>query len=262
MSEGIDPGRIASRALANTGIVVGGHADLQQLIAVSTAGNKPDKVPEPIGSISGARSKAGVYRIVTLSANDPITAIFLLAAALTKWEVVVPSDEVSPAARAVMKRYYDAHSSDSDKIIKNHSDTRRHTSTEPYMRAAYCGPIPGFDLEKALENGMAAMPDDSRENRWELMDKAELSFINAYRDKKRTKRDVYGHLSKLLSTGKFDVLLKELDKSIFGYEDEVRDSVKFIDDNLDEINDVWSFSTDHYTKAAWKNIYGVYEALK
>ncbi len=105
----VDISRLMPRVSKGRGLITTASFMGERLVAISDVDSSPIddiEVPTVVGSVSGIMSSNG-WVLNTLYADDPITAIYLLGAALAKWKNVTPDKAVSPAAKAVIKRYWD-----------------------------------------------------------------------------------------------------------------------------------------------------------
>lgn len=192
LGEALDVGAMANRGLATRGVVVADAQGGEYLVAVSTKDSATYPIaydatlPKVTGSASG-QNKGDAWQLRTLYADDPSTAVMLLGAAIEHWQRVVPDDSVSPAAQAVIKRYFQAYQDD-PKRIEN--------ADLGFLKATYLAPI-GFNLSAALANGEKAAADAvdpatppvkelGRVKAW-LQIVAKKGFEAAYDDVKRTK---------------------------------------------------------------------------
>lgn len=201
--EGADIGALASRGLKTRGIVIDNkNEDAEIIIVVSSDATETysrahnSQLPKIMGAAEGERtSTLGVWQLRTLFADDPVTAVMLMTAALNHWEAVMPDFSVSPAAKAVMKRYYDANVGDESKIDDHFDPNRR---AEKYLKALYLGPIGSFDLNAALKIGdvtvnaavdpqLPPVKDTDRVKGW-LGICSQHGFQTAYNDPDKTKR--------------------------------------------------------------------------
>jgi hypothetical protein len=208
LGEALDVGAMANRGLGNRGIVVADAQGGEYLVAVSTKDSASYPIaydatlPKVLGSAAG-KQEAGGWRLHTLYADDPVTAIMLLGAALERWKKVLPDASVSPAAQAVMKRYFDTYKDDPSRIELNadpdrpsHGKSIWQPDGDDFLKAAYLGPV-GFNLAKASSSGDQAIDaavdpatppvkEAGRVRAW-LQIVAKKGFEAAYDDVKRTK---------------------------------------------------------------------------
>lgn len=192
MNEALDVGRLANRGLGSRGIVVCPISGAEYLVAISTQESETYKIahnaslPKVLGSAAGQQS-GNDWRLRTLYADDAASAIMLLGAAVERWKRVVPDESVSPAAAAVINRYFQAYKDDPDRI--------ENPDLGP-LNATYLGPV-GFNLSAAEQHGDAAVTatvdpenppvkEPKRIRAWiQLL--AQRGFDAAYRDNKKTK---------------------------------------------------------------------------
>jgi len=208
LGEALDVGAMANRGLATRGIVIADAQGGEYLVAVSTKDSASYSIaydstlPKVVGSAAG-KQEAGGWRLHTLYADDPSTAVMLLGAALERWKKVLPDAAVSPAAQAVMKRYFQAYKDDPSRIELNADPERQahgksiwQPDGDDFLKAAYLAPV-GFNLNAALANGEKAAADAvdtetppikeiGRVRAW-LQIIAKKGFEAAYDDVKRTK---------------------------------------------------------------------------
>ncbi len=167
-----DVGALASRGLKNCGIVDAGFdgSGEQDLIAISLRSKQqlgPNNLPRVLGAVSGEVDEDNdgnqYFTLTTLYADDPSSMVVLLAAALSKWKIVVPDFSVSPAAQGVLKRYYQLFKDDPSKIKK----LRKKETPTPWLHVAYLGPVDGFDVKAAessadevIQQVVGENPDD------------------------------------------------------------------------------------------------------
>ena len=201
--EGADIGALASRGLKSRAVIVGGdggEGSVEWIIVVSST-EKVDRhgnqFPKILAGVEGERTTEDTWAIRTLFSEDPVSAIVVLAASLGRWKRVVPDRDVSPAAKAVIKRYYDANKDDYQKIDQ---DPYLEGDRRQYLQAIYLGPLPGFNLRAALQKGDALVNDtvihddpDERLNTPErvrsvLVKQMINGFGDAYQDPDRTKK--------------------------------------------------------------------------
>lgn len=192
LGEALDVGAMANRGLGTRGIVVADVQGGEYLVAVSLKDSATYPIaydaalPKVLGSATG-QSKGDVWQLRTLYADDPVTAVMLMGAAIEHWRRVVPDDSVSPAAQAVIKRYFEAYKDD-PKRIEN--------ADQGFLKATYLGPV-GFDFNKASGAGDRAVEaavdpatppvkESGRVRAW-LQIVAKKGFEAAYDDIKRTK---------------------------------------------------------------------------
>ena len=201
LSEALNVAAMANRGLGMRGLVVTKTgSSTETIVAVSTKQTvfyRPyhGDVPKVLGAAVSVADLSG-RRLKTLYADDATTAVMLLAASFEKWQWVVPDQSVSPAARQILKRYFDEFKDD-PKMIELDADTKRKDPDDPvYLRAAYLGPV-GFDLGRAIGLGDQAVeaviePEDKSQEETEnvkqwITNCAKEGFTAAYGDAARTK---------------------------------------------------------------------------
>jgi len=201
LSEALNVAAMANRGLATRGLVTQASAkSTESIVAVSAKQTEFYKsyggeIPKVLGAAVSTQDLLG-RRLNTLYADDATTAVMLLAASFEKWEWVVPDQSVSPAARQLLKRYFEEFKDDASKIQLG-ADTKRKDPNDPdFLRAAYLGPV-GFELNRAVQTGEAAViatiePEDlSKEEIANVKDwvtnRAKKGFSEAYGDDARTK---------------------------------------------------------------------------
>lgn len=201
LTEGANIGALAARGLTSRGIVIDPNNGGEIIVVVSKdkrvtyrlAHNS--ELPLIFGAAEGELVEPGVWRLRTLYADDPVSAVMAMTAALNRWKRVVPDHSVSPAAKAVIRRYYDANKDDPMKVDDNFDVER---NALPYLKAAYLGPVAGFSLKTAIAQGDVAVdaainPENQpvknadRVRGW-LAQCAQHGFQDAFQDDSKTKR--------------------------------------------------------------------------
>ncbi len=190
--EALDVGSAANKGLGSRGIVVQNVHAGEYIIAVSMKELATYEIayngefPKVLGSASGQRA-GDVWMLRTLYADDPVTAVMLLAAALERWGHVIPDDITTPASQAVIKRYFQTYKNDPQKI---------ENADKGFLGATYLGPV-GFNMSSAEANGDKAVKDaidpdhigkseEGRVKTW-LQIISKKGFEAAYTNMKRTK---------------------------------------------------------------------------
>ena len=131
-----------------------------------------------MGGISASRRNDGFYIIDKLWANRPTDAVVLLMSALSVWKKIDPSRTVSPAARSIIKRYYEE-SKDDPKRVQQHIGASRTRDTVPYLNAGY---LDAGDFNAAP----ILVQEDNRNEIWKLYQSFEDGFDAACEDDDRT----------------------------------------------------------------------------
>lgn len=134
-------------------------------------------------------------RLEMLWADDPASALFVLAVALFEEKNVVPDHSVAPNAQAILKRYYLTYKEDpkriEDKVLDINND-------KPWLNAVYHA-VPGWDGSAAKKNGEKLVEKEAEKatlGQYEIIDelrmKGRTEFVDAYSDPTKT-----GHLTSL-----------------------------------------------------------------
>ena len=182
LPEAFDVGSMASRGLSGRAIIIDPSEvakDDQHIVVVSTTQKQPteciDKdtgdtrtvfIQKTMGFAAATRTTIKhsqrdahdpryVWQITTLYADDPITALMLLGTALHVWRAVIPDSFTSPAASALIKRYYDENKNDKNLIrrLTKHEHNDDLDERGNHLNAIYMGPIAGFDPGAAIRLG-------------------------------------------------------------------------------------------------------------
>ena len=156
------------------------------------------ELPTILGAAVGEPAGDNTWRLRTLYAEDPTTAIMLMGAAIERWKRVLPDYSVSPAAQAVLKRYFEQNVDDPTKVeVGADSANRKDQNEADFLKSAYLAPV-GFDLGRAEDNGDAAVNSavdanippvkEARRVREWLRQLASKGFDEAYKSDIKTKR--------------------------------------------------------------------------
>lgn len=186
--------RLATKGAKNSGVVIDLHDSYlgengQTVLVVSKT-----------GQVKGAAelykitvTKKPVWKMHTLWADAPTTAMTVLAASLERFKAIVPDETVSPAAQAMIKRYFDENKDDPTKVAKDAAP--EHHDGPDFLRAAYLGPV-GFDLTSALQAGddiILSMIDKSQSDLEDedavvrtLLNQGRYGFNKSYASPKKT----------------------------------------------------------------------------
>ncbi len=220
LTEDVDVIAYANRLASKVPLVFMDYGQRQKLVALSSTDTVEAEEdidwcdhPKVIGMVEVRLKKEGICEVQMFFADSPQAAVTLLAASLEKWRYLVPDTEVSPAAQQVIKRYFNKHRGNPNKISSL-------TDEVPYdfLEAVYVGPV-GFDLQAALKAGANvvqeclprnATPDDVENMRKQLDFSSDYAFGEAYYNPKKTKV-TYDHLLKSKRfSGLFDVLTTDV----------------------------------------------------
>lgn len=173
------------------------------------------EIPKVLGTVSAfpyAKGKAGAWVLHQFYADNPMNAIVLLSAAMKAFGTIIPDSSVSPAARNMIKTFYDKNKDDPNKITQNFisGDGQENMSNKSnldsdrwehdFLNAAYHAGDE-FPLDQFISTG--------REMLRSYADKQGVStskvlvataramqqgWKEAYRDEKKTGRDKAGDL--------------------------------------------------------------------
>lgn len=257
-----DVGALASRALRST-TVIDVDGDGTRLVACSVSHRKTYDIgvgsivlPRVVGSVECEPQGDSEAIVRTLFADEPSAAVLLLVVALGYHRYLKADHAVSPAAQALLKRYYDHNKDDRELVIKS---TNKDLG---FLGATYKGPVPGpFDLRSALTSGddLAKSFIDHSNKAAETLSKvkgwigvvASGEFGKAYSDPEKTGltapfRSVED-LEEMLASTRDPRFVEDtrflLDKLEFGADTsnaKLKDVVKkFISQNFEELSDLF-----------------------
>lgn len=187
LDEAIDISALAKRGSKGVGLVITRHEPSCVITAISLTEQAKYPIannavlPKVLGSIEGEvvdendlnddQIGHNVWAIRTVYSDSSAVALLLFAAALAEWKIVVPDTSVSPAAQALIKRYYLQHSNDDRLVIPG---LLRHRSAygdapKPWLVAGYGAPDAlNLDSTVAAGNKRCAEFADSSINHQDL----------------------------------------------------------------------------------------------
>jgi hypothetical protein len=291
MTEAASLEQVASRAARARGLVyfagkdmpdeeesiITGSDKLLSLIAVSpTEVDKtsyPNVFPKVLGRVDAVDYQDG-WMINTFYSDDPQTAVFLMAASLHLLKRVYADFSVSPAARALIERYYNSYKDDPMRVQLKFSKRSRGRMEPDYLTAAYLGPLPNFNaaFDAALEVGdklikkLGIDRDDAVDKLSKIGD---VGFSKAYQDPMRTKKgedlEAYNEMmrefERYLKESEPFLLADSMGTTLFGEEGEAyppdwgkKAVAKFIDKFRSGIDQLISSAGDQGTKNRWDHI--------
>jgi len=139
-----------------------------------------------VASVSIEGDSDGEWKdIASLYAHTPADAVTIMMAALGYWRAINPSQNVSPAAQSVIKRYYDQYKDDPTRIMQQSSSTR----WQPWLTAIYLAPSnmpePNVKTPRNIEQLRS------------LQRQSTIGFGQIYRDKTKTRKHDLELLCKL-----------------------------------------------------------------
>lgn len=206
--------KILPRSARGKGLVVAPSFMGERLVAIDDSREvkvnikgEQIAVPAIMGTLTGEQS-GDDWVINTLFAEDPATAVYLLGAALAKWGRVKPDIAVSPAARAVIRRYWESNKDNPDLVAQEEEDPdaslvrafggkSTKQAPEDFMSAVFLDPgnIPLSNMlssgDKIVDRFVAGDERVNSEN--DLMGVldfgAAVGFSRAYASDKKTGRD-------------------------------------------------------------------------
>jgi len=190
MLEGLDLSRIAKRNLNGRKIVMIDDPSAEGLALVDLKG----KVKASITA-----DEHNGWRVVrTLWSDSPVDAVTILMIALNVWKKLDPSNCVSPAARAVIQRYYDENKDDPSLVAQDLHGAKAGGRIPAYLNAGYLSPN-NLDL-----TGLIMRPSDDKSHRklWTAVDK---TFAKGYQ-----KKSGYGAFDTLAKSRRWDLLAHAL----------------------------------------------------
>jgi len=195
LQESIDLARIAKRAAKSNRSLVQFHSPFGSDDCIALL----DGDDNVVGGITASRTDDGFYRVGTLWASQPADAVMLLMSALSVWKKIDPSKQVSPAARAIIKRYYEQHKDDPARV-KKHIRSYSPTTDPQYLVAGYLD-AGDFDASPILTH------EDNKNMIWSLYRAVSDGFAVAYDDDKRTG---FSDLTRIAKEGDMMQLAKAL----------------------------------------------------
>lgn len=178
LDEAIDLPRMAQRAMHGRAIVTMTDSTDDAVLVID---------PNTGAVVAAVLASIGTHAVSTLFAEHPIDTTLVLVAALRIFGSMRPMGMVSPAAKSVIKRYYDSCAGD-PKLVRHDRPNRPQT----FMSATYLDPG-APDLGPALRRGTEFVTQRAAERgvksgaiKRELFSAAIDGFEIAHNDDRRT----------------------------------------------------------------------------
>ena len=200
LMEGLDLTRVAKRNLNSRKIVMIDDPSATGLVLVDAKGNVKASITTD--------EHNGWHIVRMLWSSAPVDAVTILMVALNVWKKLDPSNCVSPAARAVIQRYYDENKDDPSLVTQDLHGAKAGGRIPAYLNAGYLSPN-NLDL-----TGLIMRPNDDKSHRklWTAVDK---SFTKGYQ-----KKSGYGAFDTLAKGQRWDLLAHALAHAANGLPDE------------------------------------------
>lgn len=198
LAEGGDVLSLAGRAAKNRAIIVCDAVGSSIGDSLNHAVIVTDLHCNPVAAASPGDDEVGTdgrnwTRLRELHGDSPFDTVLVLLAALVTWKRLVADRETSPAAQALIRRYWLANRGDPMRVYNDAlpRELAGHVNLpmaygEGYMRAGYLEPPDAPDISAAFKRGMQLVKHNPRQVQSDTLSAAKEGFIDAYSDIDRT----------------------------------------------------------------------------